>query len=69
MLCPNCKGAKGDIVFWGKRKTRKRGDIQRYCCNECKKCFVFKDPYRFMLYGESEACGVLTKVSEKSHVL
>lgn len=60
MLCPYCGGVKRDIVFWGHRYTKERGKVQRYRCNECKRCFMLKDPYRHMWYGEHRVCSVLS---------
>ena len=40
MHCPYCKTVQKDVIFWGFRKTQKRGKIQRFKCTRCEKSFV-----------------------------
>lgn len=35
--CPYCQGDK--VIKWCKRKTENRGEVQRYKCKECERCF------------------------------
>jgi putative transposase len=61
MLCPNCKGAKGDIVFWGKRKTVERGEIQRFKCNECGRTWCEDIGFKRKKKAESTILAVLSQ--------
>ena len=41
--CPNCNG--DEIMKWCKRKTKNRGEIQRYKCKSCNYCFTLDDGF------------------------
>ena len=43
IICPKCKSK--EVIKWCKRKTKNRGLIQRYRCNDCEKYFTLDDGF------------------------
>jgi len=41
IICKLCK--KKEVVKQGYRKTKNRGELQKYYCKGCKKYFTFDD--------------------------
>lgn len=43
LSCPECNS--NQTIKWCKRKTKNRGEIQRYKCKSCNSCFTLDDGF------------------------